>query len=33
MVSALEDEVTVYWIVQSGTEDDTIGELLELWIT
>lgn len=29
MVSALEDEVTVYWIVQSGTEDDTIGELLE----
>lgn len=29
MVSALDDEVTVYWIVQSGTEDDTIGELLE----
>lgn len=29
MVSALEDEVTVYWIVQSGTEDNTIGELLE----
>ena len=29
MVSALEDEVTVYWIVQSDTEDNTIGELLE----
>ena len=29
MISGLEDEVTVYWIVQSGTEDDTIGELLD----
>lgn len=29
MVSALEDEVTVYWLVQSDTEDSTIGELLE----
>lgn len=29
MVSALEDEVTVYWLVQSDTEDNTIGELLE----
>ena len=29
IVSALEKEVTVYWIAQSGTEDDTIGELLE----
>ena len=29
MVSALEDEVSVYWIVQSDTEDSTIGELLE----
>ena len=29
MISGLEDEVTVYWIVQSDTEDSTIGELLE----
>lgn len=29
MVSALEEEVNVYWIVQSDTEDDTIGELLD----
>ena len=29
LVSALEEEVTVYWIVQSDTEDSTIGELLD----
>ena len=29
LVSALDTDVTVYWIVQSGSEDDTIKELLD----
>ena len=29
LVSALDEEVTIYWIVQSGTEESTIGELLD----
>jgi len=29
MVSALEKDVTVYWIVQSGTEDSTLEVLLD----
>ena len=27
--TALEEDVTVYWIVQSGSEDSTLGQLLE----
>ena len=29
VVSALEDDVTIYWIVQSGEEDEVIENLLE----
>lgn len=29
LLSGLEDEVTVYWIVQDGAEDSTLGTLLE----
>lgn len=29
LVSALDTDVTVYWIVQSGSEDDTLKELLD----
>ena len=29
LVSALDTDVTVYWIVQSGAEDDTLKELLD----
>lgn len=29
MVSALEDEVTVYWLVRDGSEDSSIEQLLE----
>lgn len=29
MVAGLEDDVTVYWIVQSGSEDSTLEQLLE----
>jgi ABC-2 type transport system permease protein len=29
LVGGLEDEVTVYWIVQSGQEDGTVGQLLD----
>lgn len=29
LLSDLEDEVTVYWIVQDGSEDSTLGTLLE----
>ncbi|MEA5040125.1 MAG: GldG family protein [Clostridiaceae bacterium] len=30
-VSSLNDEVTVYWIVQNGSEDASIGKLLRLY--
>ena len=29
VVNALEDDVTIYWIVQSGMEDEVIENLLE----
>lgn len=29
VLSGLEDEVTVYWIVQDGSEDSTLGTLLD----
>lgn len=29
LTAALEEDVTVYWIVQSGSEDSTLGQLLE----
>ena len=29
VLSELEDEVTVYWIVQDGREDETLGTLLD----
>lgn len=29
VVNALEEDVTIYWIVQSGEEDDVIEALLE----
>lgn len=29
VLSGLEDEVTVYWIVQDGREDETLGTLLD----
>lgn len=29
LVSALDKDVTIYWIVQSGSEDSTISELLD----
>ncbi len=29
LVSTLEDDVTIYWIVQSGQEDDTLDALLD----
>ena len=29
VVNALEEDVTIYWIVQSGEEDDVIGTLLD----
>ena len=32
LVSALDTDVTVYWIVQSGSEDDTLGELLDRYV-
>ena len=28
VISALEDDVTIYWIVQAGEEDDVIENLL-----
>ncbi len=32
LVNALDTDVTVYWIVQSGSEDDTLGELLDRYV-
>ena len=29
LVSALDEDVTIYWIVQSGSEDSTLTELLD----
>ncbi len=33
VVNALEEDVTIYWIVQSGEEDDIIENLLEKYVS
>ncbi len=32
LVSALDEDVTIYWIVQSGSEDSTLTELLDRYM-
>ena len=32
LVSALDTDVMIYWMAQSGSEDDTLGELLDRYV-